>query len=1080
MNFTKKSIITLIFTLIAQIIPLITCAKTVLSQNETKSLLENRIPITADSVNDWFITLNDQYKILSQITATIAWELSVHPSEELTHNGIDLTIIKSQWRNLRCNEGEIIKSQFQAQLTRDDARMIFLLCRGPKFTNFQASELNKILGKIFEINTETEVCLPKNFDICDKTNQLWDNTFVRSAKGEFFHMESRINTQKEHHQHEDLRLAIGPPIGMLYPDAVQLMNVGAQNNGYHDIGEVWREELEVPYLTSLVKNLMSDLKPLYTKLHAIARHVLLDKYPNMKGFVRNGLIPADLFGNMFAQDWSSLIPDLILPFAEIDLNERVRAKNWSPLDMVKRAEDFYSSMDLFPMTQDFWDRSVFEQSSNVSKCHGSAANMFEGGDYRMIVCAENSLNDFYTIVHEMGHIEYYMAYTMQPAIFQDGTTTAFQEAIGDAIFSAVMTPQHLSRLGLIEDKYLYPELHEKFDHDYLCGIFCNDDDQSQIVDTIKEESGDDFFSDIEFIGNAMPDFTKINEKVREKYDSRSNEDQTSAFDITLLLHMALSKIPQIPFAYIMDKLRWDLFDGNVKFSDGNDYYWTLTGQEMGIKAPGPHGSRSELFDAGVKFHFADNIPMIRYFLASFLQAQIFKGLCEVTMYSKITGQQRLPMALHRCDIYGSKKAGKILKKALSLGSSQHWSEVLYILTGDREIKSDALLEYYQPLNDWLENLILKYNIPYSWLEPIGKELIDLSEKVHTKLLATGYKLVEVEKDPVKLQNLLKVQENYKEVSSLERIARLDSRMIGNYDPERDEVIVERLKGSSHRTFGYTDRNGTHLRPYEALYLIEINDLIVYYNEVIVSIEQAYILFLGSDSSHMSFEQYSAYKTLLQSGLIVMKHTKMYQNEINQGNQSKSDVSNANFTKKEKIFDYLRSKVHFLNWDQIKCNEIDEELERKFNETCDAIKGPYSSSNQCEGPQPKKLKLESVNLPQQNNSNNTFLDSNEKYGYEKIFSELDVIGTVNQNESEIIEMFKEEDLKFDFDIFNAEDAKKQKLSHSNICKPNYYGKVIKFDSPIEYSLINALNRHAEPIPVMLIIVYDNLSISSFIC
>uniref|UniRef100_A0A336MCD1 Angiotensin-converting enzyme n=1 Tax=Culicoides sonorensis TaxID=179676 RepID=A0A336MCD1_CULSO len=1033
MNFTKKSIITLIITLIAQIIPLITCAKTILSQNETKSLLEKRIPITADSVNDWFITLNDQYKILSQITATIAWELSVHPSEELTHNGVDLTIIKSQWRNLRCNEGEIIKSQFQAQLTRDDARMIFLLCRGPKFTNFQASELNKILGKIFEINTETEVCLPKNFDICDKTNQLWDNTFVRSAKG------------------------------------------------YHDIGEVWREELEVPYLTSLVKNLMSDLKPLYMKLHAIARHVLLDKYPNMKGFVRNGLIPADLFGNMFAQDWSSLIPDLILPFAEVDLNERVRAKNWSPLDMVKRAEDFYSSMDLFPMTQDFWDRSVFEQSSNVSKCHGSAANMFEGGDYRMIVCAENSLNDFYTIVHEMGHIEYYMAYNMQPAIFQDGTSTAFQEAIGDAIFSAVMTPQHLSRLGLIEDKYLYPELHEKFDHEYLCGIFCNEDDQSQIVETIKNELGDDFFSDIEFIGNAMPDFTKINEKVRETYDSRTNEDQTSGFDITLLLHMALSKIPQIPFAYIMDKLRWDLFDGNVKFSDANDYYWTLTEQEMGIKAPGSHGSRSELFDAGVKFHFADNIPMIRYFLASFLQAQIFKGLCEVTMYSKITGQQVIPMALHRCDIYGSKKAGKILKKALSLGSSQHWSEVLYILTGDREIKSDALLEYYRPLNDWLENLILKYNIPYSWLEPIGKELIDLSEKVHTKLLATGYKLVEVEKDPVKLQNLLKVQENYKEVSSLERIARLDSRMIGNYDPERNEVIVERLKGSSHRTFGYTDRNGTHLRPYEALYLIEINDLIVYYNEVIVSIEQAYILFLGSESSHMSFEQYSAYKTLLQSGLIVMKHTKMYQNEINHhGNHSKSDVSNVNFTKKEKIFDYLRSKVHFLNWDQIKCNEIDDDLERKFNETCHAIKGPYSGSSDCEGPPIKKLKLDSVVLAQQNNSNKTFLDSNEKYGYEKIFSQLDVIETMKLNETEILENFSEEDLKFDFDIFNAEDAKKQKLSHSNICKPNYYGKVIKFDSPIEYSLINALKRLAEPIPVMFIIVYDNLSISSFIC
>lgn len=116
---------------------------------------------------------------------------------------------------------------------------------------------------------------------------------------------------------ESVRAAIGPPIGMLYSDAIQIMNVGAQNNGelclfphnnnffqlllkpigYRDIGDVWREELEVPYLRRVANKLMSDIKPLYTKLHAVVRHVLLDKYSTVRGFVRNGLIPADLFGN---------------------------------------------------------------------------------------------------------------------------------------------------------------------------------------------------------------------------------------------------------------------------------------------------------------------------------------------------------------------------------------------------------------------------------------------------------------------------------------------------------------------------------------------------------------------------------------------------------------------------------------------------------------------------------------------------------------------------------------------------------------------------------------------------------------
>lgn len=36
----------------------------------------------------------------------------------------------------------------------------------------------------------------------------------------------------------------------------------------------------------------------------------------------------------------------------------------------------------------------------------------------MIACAETSLDDFYVIVHEMGHLQYYMAFADQPTIYQ--------------------------------------------------------------------------------------------------------------------------------------------------------------------------------------------------------------------------------------------------------------------------------------------------------------------------------------------------------------------------------------------------------------------------------------------------------------------------------------------------------------------------------------------------------------------------------------------------------------------------------------------------------------------------------------
>lgn len=36
----------------------------------------------------------------------------------------------------------------------------------------------------------------------------------------------------------------------------------------------------------------------------------------------------------------------------------------------------------------------------------------------MVVCGKKSLTNFYTIVHEMGHLHYYMSYSRQPLIFQ--------------------------------------------------------------------------------------------------------------------------------------------------------------------------------------------------------------------------------------------------------------------------------------------------------------------------------------------------------------------------------------------------------------------------------------------------------------------------------------------------------------------------------------------------------------------------------------------------------------------------------------------------------------------------------------
>lgn len=305
--------------------------------------------------------------------------------------------------------------------------------------------------------------------------------------------------------------------------------------------------------------------------------------------------------------------------------------------------------------------------------------------FRMMVCAKKSIDDFYVIVHEMGHLQYYMSYKKQIPLFQDGTNTAFQESIGDAVFLGVMTPQHLNRLRLVPDQFLFQT--EK-----------NDD----LLEVLKNSESSENFDHISFLDRKFPNIT-----------TRTSDLKIDTFDLSLLLRMALAKIPQIPFEYIIDKFRWDLFSGTVKFTESNLFFWDLLIKEQGIKPP-DWKNRQHLFDAGAKYHVPDNTPYVRYFLASFIQAQIFKGFCEITVFGVINSGRRLPMPLHRCDIYGSKRVGKLLKQALELGASVHWSEVLFILTGSKSVTVEPLLEYYEPLIKWLEKKVVEEQIPVGW------------------------------------------------------------------------------------------------------------------------------------------------------------------------------------------------------------------------------------------------------------------------------------------------------------------------------------------------------------------------------
>ena len=162
-------------------------------------------------------------------------------------------------------------------------------------------------------------------------------------------------------------------------------------------------------------------------------------------------------------------------------------------------------------------------------------------------------------------------------------------------------------------------------------------------------------------------------------------------DIPLLLSRALEKLAFLPFGMVMDQWRWRVFSGEVKPDSYNSAWWDLRQKYQGIAAPTERGE--EFFDPGAKYHVPANTPYARYFLAAVLQFQFHRAL------TKTAG---CTTALHRCSIYDNKEAGERLKKALAMGASKPWPDVLEVLTGQREMDASAIADYFAPLKTWLD------------------------------------------------------------------------------------------------------------------------------------------------------------------------------------------------------------------------------------------------------------------------------------------------------------------------------------------------------------------------------------------
>jgi len=418
--------------------------------------------------------------------------------------------------------------------------------------------------------------------------------------------------------------AVAAPMRTDYARMVEIANQGARDLGFEDVGQMWLSNYDMPAddMEREVERLWGQLEPFYEQLHCYARARLNAHYGDAVQ-PETGPIRADLLGNMWAQDWSTLMP-MMRPRgarATYDTTELLTRAGYTPVTMTETAERFYTSLGLAELPDTFWERSLLERPRDRDVvCHASAWDLDAREDLRVKQCIQINAEHFQTIHHELGHNYYQRAYMNQPYLYQNGAHDGFHEAIGDFI-ALNITPEYLVEIGLL----------------------------------------------------------------------RRNQVPAASADISLLMEQALGKISFLPFALTMDQWRWQVFDGRITPDRYNAAWWELRERYQGI-AP-PNARDETMFDPGAKYHIANNVPYLRYFLSYVLQFQFYEAACQ---------QAGWEGPLHRCTVYGNTEVGQRFNAMMEMGASRPWPDALEAFTGTRQMDGGAMARYFQPLMAYME------------------------------------------------------------------------------------------------------------------------------------------------------------------------------------------------------------------------------------------------------------------------------------------------------------------------------------------------------------------------------------------
>jgi len=133
--------------------------------------------------------------------------------------------------------------------------------------------------------------------------------------------------------------------------------------------EFWYENYNKEFLGEM-EEVMEQLKPFYLQLHAYVRWQLFRNYG--AGVIKpDGPIPEHLFDEVVLRNWksdemsSSLVSNDYLP--NLDSRISINDAYNSAEKLLKKVENFYTSIGLEPLPEKFWETNIVKKSENEDK-----------------------------------------------------------------------------------------------------------------------------------------------------------------------------------------------------------------------------------------------------------------------------------------------------------------------------------------------------------------------------------------------------------------------------------------------------------------------------------------------------------------------------------------------------------------------------------------------------------------------------------------------------------------------------------------------------------------------------------------